>query len=85
MGLSQCGCGRDRSVQSAAISSAVPAPTRAVEANTVSNMAFISHASDQNGLLSLISDTVSIPRRKRRGMEERGLDNISMQSFHELL
>ena len=27
MGLSQCGCGRDRSVQSAAISSAVPAPT----------------------------------------------------------
>ena len=51
----------------------------------MSNMAFISPASDQNGLHLLISDTVSIPRRKRRGMEERGLDNISMQSFHELL
>jgi len=51
----------------------------------VSNMAFISPASDQNGLHLLISDTVSIPRRKRRGMEERALDNISMPSFHELL
>jgi hypothetical protein len=34
---------------------------------------------------NVISHAVSIPRRKRRGMEERGLDNISMQSFHELL
>ena len=51
----------------------------------MSNMAFISPASNQNGLAFTHFRHGLHPSRKRRGMQERGLGNISMQSFHELL
>ena len=51
----------------------------------MSNMAFISPASDQNGLAFTHFDAVSIPRRRGEGWRNADSIIISMQSFHELL